>query len=209
MFSKLLLASIATIGLLLTGPQKASAQVVYACVSSIGNIAIVAANANCPPAVGGATWTKISWNATTSGGGGALAAGNFQCTIGNSYGPGVAFNFTPDTVSFGSGISTPATPPFSTFMLQKGTYQINLSGIKFSPSAATPANVVSIVANLNNAFTTTSWPFQISATPGTFEIVGGERLVSVGSNNTTLQFIQDSNSEVNSGNCWLVITRLQ
>ena len=67
MFSKLLLASIATIGLLLTGPQKASAQVVYACVSSIGNIAIVAANANCPPAVGGATWTKISWNATTSG----------------------------------------------------------------------------------------------------------------------------------------------
>ena len=63
MFSKVLLASVATIGLLLAGPQKASAQVIYACVTSIGNISIVAGpNAPCP---GG---TKISWNATTSGG---------------------------------------------------------------------------------------------------------------------------------------------
>jgi hypothetical protein len=66
MFSKLLLASVAAIGLLLAGPQKASAQTIFACVSSIGNIVIVAANANCPPAGGGPTWTKISWNASSA-----------------------------------------------------------------------------------------------------------------------------------------------
>jgi hypothetical protein len=61
MCSKLLLASVASIGLLVAGPQKANAQVVYACVSSIGNIAIVAGpNAPCP---GG---TKISWNASSA-----------------------------------------------------------------------------------------------------------------------------------------------
>ena len=59
--SKLLLATVAAIGLLLAGPQKASAQVIYACGSSIGSIVIVAANAACPPSAGGPTWTKISW----------------------------------------------------------------------------------------------------------------------------------------------------
>ena len=63
MSQKLLLASVATIGLLLAGPQKASAEVIYACVNPIGNIAIVAsANASCPPNVGSATWVKINWN---------------------------------------------------------------------------------------------------------------------------------------------------
>ena len=76
---KLLIASVAVIGLLLAGPQKASAEVIYACVSTIGNIAVVTANANCPPAVGGTTWTKISLS-TSAGAGGALAASNFQCT---------------------------------------------------------------------------------------------------------------------------------
>src|SRR6516225_9579813 len=65
MFSKLLLASVAAIGLLLAGPQKASAQVIYACGSSIGSIVIVAANAACAPSAGGPTWTKISWNTSS------------------------------------------------------------------------------------------------------------------------------------------------
>jgi len=59
MFSKLLLASVASIGLLLAGPQKASAQTIFACVSSIGNIV-------CPLAAGGPTRTKISWNASSA-----------------------------------------------------------------------------------------------------------------------------------------------
>jgi hypothetical protein len=62
--SKLLLASVAIIGLLLGGPQKASAQTIFACVnSSSGEIKVVAANENCQN-----NWKKISWNATTSGG---------------------------------------------------------------------------------------------------------------------------------------------
>ena len=69
MFSKVLLASVATIGLLLAGPQKASAQTIFACVNSTtGLIKVVAATDNCPPASSGATWNKISWNATASGG---------------------------------------------------------------------------------------------------------------------------------------------
>jgi hypothetical protein len=39
--SKLLLATVAAIGLLLAGPQKASAQTVFACVSSAANSPII------------------------------------------------------------------------------------------------------------------------------------------------------------------------
>jgi hypothetical protein len=68
MLSKLLGWSVAVIGLLLMGPQKASADVVYACVNTTtGLIYIVSATANCPPASSGATWIKINWNATAGG----------------------------------------------------------------------------------------------------------------------------------------------
>jgi hypothetical protein len=68
MLSKLLVSSVAVIGLLLMGPQKASADVVFACVNTTtGLIYIVSATTNCPPPTSGATWIKINWNATAGG----------------------------------------------------------------------------------------------------------------------------------------------
>ena len=124
MFSKLLLAS-ATIGLLLAGPQKASAQVVHACVNSIGNVVVVAANANCPPNVGSSTWTKTTLSTTP----GLLAGRAFQCVFQQTIAPGGSLSFIPSLsgVNFGSSISTTGTPPFNTITLQPGIYSINLS----------------------------------------------------------------------------------
>jgi hypothetical protein len=60
--SFVLTALLAVIGLLLAGPQKASAQTIFACVNpTTGLIQVVAQNATCPP-----NWNKISWNATSS-----------------------------------------------------------------------------------------------------------------------------------------------
>jgi hypothetical protein len=65
---KLLIANVAVIGLLLAGPQKASADVVYACVNTTtGLLYVVSATTNCPSASSGATWIKINWNATAGG----------------------------------------------------------------------------------------------------------------------------------------------
>ena len=121
MFSKLLLASVASIGLLLAGPPKANAQVIYACVSSIGNIAIVAANASCPPNVGGTTWTKVTLSQTP----GAITASLFSCIAGSvltNGGPlaGSAGRFGTG-LQFGSGVSYANG---TTFVLQPGIYQV-------------------------------------------------------------------------------------
>jgi hypothetical protein len=69
MLSKLILSGVAVIGLLLAGQQKASADVVFACVNSTtGLLYIVSATTNCPAPTSGATWTKISWNTTSAPG---------------------------------------------------------------------------------------------------------------------------------------------
>jgi hypothetical protein len=68
MLSKLLVSSVAVIGLLLAGPQKASADVIFACVNTTtGLLYVVSATTNCPPPTSGATWIKINWNATAGG----------------------------------------------------------------------------------------------------------------------------------------------
>ena len=68
MLSKLLGSSVVVIGLLLAGPQKASADVVYACVNTTtGLLYVVSATANCPPPTSGATWIKINWTANAGG----------------------------------------------------------------------------------------------------------------------------------------------
>ena len=109
MLSKLLLASVAAIGLLLAGPQKAGAQTIFACVSSIGNIAIVGANASCPPNVGGTTWTKISWNASSPQ---PAATTNLlfpYVTNANGFDTGIAISNTsadPFSTATGSGTCT-------------------------------------------------------------------------------------------------------
>jgi hypothetical protein len=62
-------ALLAVIGLLLlVGPQKASAETIFACVNTTtGLLQVVAATKNCPPASSGFTWIKINWNATAGG----------------------------------------------------------------------------------------------------------------------------------------------
>src|SRR6516165_8359238 len=124
MFSKLLLASVATIGLLLAGPQKASAQVTYACVTSIGNISIVAANANCLP---GATKTTLS--------AGFLAGRAFKCGAGSvAANANISFNPSMSGVSFGSSIGTAGNPPRTSFNLQPGVYSIFPEGKGHHPT---------------------------------------------------------------------------
>jgi hypothetical protein len=62
-------ALLAVIGLLFAGPQKASADQVFACVNSTtGLLYIVSATTNCPPPGSGYTWNKISWNTTAGQG---------------------------------------------------------------------------------------------------------------------------------------------
>jgi Collagen triple helix repeat (20 copies) len=99
------------------------------------------------------------------GPGGALAASSFQCVSGQTLiGPDatpIPLNFSASGVSFGTGIGTPATPPFSSFTLQTGIYQIHLSGSTFVNNTS----AISIVANLNNAPITNSWPLPISKVP--------------------------------------------
>jgi len=68
MLSKLLGSSVVVIGLLLAGPQRASADVVYACVNTTtGLLYVVGATTNCPPPTSGATWIKINWTANAGG----------------------------------------------------------------------------------------------------------------------------------------------
>ena len=170
MFSKLLLASVATIGLLLAGPQKASAQVTYACVTSIGNISIVAANANCLP---GATKTTLS--------AGFLAGRAFKCGAGSvAAGDNISFNPSMSGVSFGSSISTTGAAPWTSFLLQLGVYLLHFSGGQGTPPNPNPDGL-QIQAILSGSGQATWYDFGADAA-----IVGGDRLVSVSVANTTL-----------------------
>jgi hypothetical protein len=68
MLSRLLGSSVVVVGLLVAGPQKASADVVYACVNTTtGLLYVVSATTNCPPPTSGATWIKINWTANAGG----------------------------------------------------------------------------------------------------------------------------------------------
>ena len=126
MLSKLFLATVATIGLLLAGPQKASAQVVHACVSSAANSPIIiepTADAPCPPSAGGQTWTKISWNASA-----AQPTGTTN----------LLFQFVIDNNRFDTQIliSNTSADPFNT-VNQAGTCTLS-----YYSSGATPATKV-------------------------------------------------------------------
>jgi hypothetical protein len=141
--------------------------------------------------------------ATPKPSGGALAASNYQRAA-FTIGPGVPLSFTSGGVSFGSGISTTGAQ-FSSFILQLGIYQIHLSGVGLGPGDTT--NRIDIMANLNSV-ATTSWRVIQTLGDG-FDIVGGDRLVSVGAPNTTLQFFTEPTTSITPGKCWLIITRLQ
>jgi hypothetical protein len=120
MFSKLLLASVASIGLLLAGPQKASAQTIFACVNpTTGLIQVVAANATCPP-----SWNKISWNATSSS---------------TSPGTNLLFPYVTTATGFdtGIGISNTSQDPFGT---ATGSGTCTVSFFQAGVGGTNPAN---------------------------------------------------------------------
>jgi hypothetical protein len=152
MFSKLLLAGVAAIGLLLAGPQKASAQTVFACVNpTTGLIQVVAQNATCPP-----NWNKISWNATTSGG---------------TPGPtNLLFTYVTNANGFDTGleISNTSADPYNT-ATQTGTCTLNFYSTGTTPTVTftTPsigpgtiyANLASVIAPGFNGYMFASCTF--------------------------------------------------
>jgi hypothetical protein len=129
MFSKLLLASVASIGLLVTGPQKASAQTISACVNSVtGLLYVVTANANCPPASGNVTWTKTTLSQTP----GAIASRQYNCSsLPQTVPLGTNVSFVDSGIGFGTTLPTPVGP-FTSFLLQPGFYQAHWTGIAIS-----------------------------------------------------------------------------
>ena len=217
MYSKLLLASVAAIGLLLAGPQKASAQEIFACVSSAANSPIIidpTADAPCPPSAGGVTWTKVTLGAAGPPGPpgppgpqgspgppgpGYLAGRAFNCPLPQTIGSGVPISFQPSSLAnFGTSISPVGTPPWTSFLLQPGIYSINLSTffLILSPNA--------ILATLNgNAGNPVGrWvPFG--------QIFVGETLISVSQLNTTLRFPVTTGLPVRLSSCALTITQVK
>jgi hypothetical protein len=122
LLSKLVRSSVVVMGLLLAGPQKASADVVYACVNTTtGLIYIVSATTNCPPPSSGATWTKISWTTTASGP--------------SSPGTNLLFTFVTSQAGFDTAItiSNTSADPFNT-ATQTGTCTLTI----YSASTPTP-----------------------------------------------------------------------
>jgi hypothetical protein len=202
-FSKLLLAGVATVGLLLAGPQKASAQVVYACVSSIGNIVIVAGpNAPCPPSAGGPTWTKV----TLGGASPALGAANFFCPQSSSssivYPPNGSipgFGFLTGA-SFGSPILYNGT---NFFVGNAGTYLVHFSadvvGSSTAIQVAMSINGVQVAPPQGRTWT--------SFASGTTATLAGDVLISVAAN-TVIQFFSPNGIIINNG-CSIIFTRLQ
>jgi hypothetical protein len=136
-------AALAVIGLLLAGPQKASADQVFACVNSTtGLLYVVAATTNCPPPSSGYTWNKISWN-TTAGSG--------------TPGPtNLLFSFVTNQSGFDTGIaiSNTSADPYNT-ATQTGTctlsiYSTGVTPITFVtptiPPGTSYANLLSTIA---------------------------------------------------------------
>jgi hypothetical protein len=195
MLRKLLFSGLALIGLLLAGPQKANAQTVFACVTSIGNISIVAANANCLPGA-----TKITLSQTP----GPIAAREYSCgTPVQSVLPGAAVNFDDTGIGFGTTLPT-GTTPFASFLLQPGTYQAHLS-ISIVESAALPP----IFQSFTLGFPFSVWLIQNGA------ILSGDRLFSVTTPNTTvaLELSGGTTPVIINGTgpffpCLLIITQL-
>src|SRR5262249_42935829 len=111
---------------------------------------------------------------------GLIAGAAFRCTP-QAVQAGQAILFSPSLsgVNFGSSITSPATPPFSSFTLQPsvsgpGIYQIHLSG----------DITAQINAVLGPSGTQAIW---FVGSGGVF--IGGDRLITVSGANTTLSLV--------------------
>jgi hypothetical protein len=165
--------------LTLATADRASAQQISACVNkSSGGIRIVAPNATC------------SNNETLLVLNGISSAADYQCVLHQATDATGLLFFRPSQggVSFGSAISTTGTPPFSSFTLQPGKYQLHLSGNNFLNSSG---GLMTINAVLNDTpppvATWNSVGFAVNIGDH-FDIAGGDRLISVAQVNTALQF---------------------
>src|SRR6516164_7137563 len=173
--SKLLLASVAAIGLLLAGPQKASAQTVFACVSSAANSPIIiepTANANCPPNTPTITWTKVTLSTTP----GPIAERQYNC-----FAQQVENDITFVASDFGFGTTLPTgTTPFSSFLLQPGLYQASLSIASVTIQPPQISSSQGFTIRYNSVTDNTNPPWFIPSTASTSPSpVIGDRLFSV------------------------------
>jgi hypothetical protein len=131
-----------------------------------------------------------------------------------------ALIFAPDNfdpISFGSGISTTGSR-FSSFVLQLGVYQINLSGTFYNENPVVP---VSFFATLSGAALPESanWDTFNNLTgsdvpPDPFGgslggIIGGDRLIQVFQPNTILTITVNGDISTQEVQCNLIITQLQ
>jgi hypothetical protein len=212
MLRKLLFSGLAVIGLLLAGPQKASAQTIFACVSSIGAVVIEpTADAPCPPSAGGPTWTKTTLSTTP----GALGASQFSCGGGTSLtqaGPLFGSNggYTPG-VTFGSGITY--APMATNFVLQPGIYLLQLIvyevGVIATGGDFTSFRVIESVNGSSVAFFSTE--SALVNTKAKFQLTG-IKLLQVSAANTTVGFsvvFGFNNTATSILDCGIIFTRLQ
>jgi hypothetical protein len=102
---------------------------------------------------------------------------------GAQFGFFVPLTFTLAT-SFGSGISTTGTPPFSSITLQPGIYQIHLDGAQFVFQAGSGIQAFLNDAELSPNFWSSNADFM---GPGNADIIGGDRLVQVTQANSSLK----------------------
>jgi hypothetical protein len=195
--SQLLLASVTAIGLLLAGPQKVSAQTVFACVSSAANSPIIiepTANAPCPPSAGGQTWTKITLSQTP----GPIAARQYNCDS-QTVAVGANVSFVDTGLGFGTTLPTPIGS-FSSFLLQPGLYQAHLS---VSAAQSTSPPQFFAFGFFGSAF----WLIP-SGSP-----VSGDRLFQVNPPNTSVAVQLSGGSTpvsifLGGGPCLLILTQL-
>jgi hypothetical protein len=205
----------AVIGLLLlVGPQKASAQTVFACKDNTSGLLFFYATS---PSVGcGPGRTLETFNLTP----GALGASAFSCNIkgGNSLTSGGSLagnagNFLVGQ-SFGSGIGYNNG---TTFLLQPGTYLVQLSVsdvfLQYQPQpiGQTADLVVNLTVNGSTGFlditgSINTIPNSISA----FVAVNGNQLLKVLNANTVIGFNVSFNTDhAITGGCQIVFTQLQ
>jgi len=190
-------------------PRGADAQQIFACVNnSSGTIHIVGQNVACQN-----NEVSLKWS---SGLGGVPAASSFFCRQQQIVSQPLSFTSSfhfAQGVSFGSGISTLGST-FDTILLQQGIYQIHLSGSRFGTDAAFGPRFPTIYGVVNGVFVP-EWSTTVSANSAgidatRFDIVGGDRLISVGPNTTFQLFIDMFGpSEISADSCSLIITKLQ
>jgi hypothetical protein len=214
MLRKLLLSGLVLIGLLLAGPQKASAQVVHACVSSAANSPIIiepTADAPCPPSAGGVTWTKTTLSQTP----GAIASSEFSCgafpTL-TSGGPLFGSNGTYFAgVTFGSGITY--TPMATTFVLQPGIYLLQVNAINVNVSATGVVTYLRVHVEVDGlGFVFDFFQQSLLLNGSALFAVTGNKLLQISAPNTTVGFpvqFPTNNTATSLTDCEIIFTRLQ